>query len=79
MKLQNKHDRDDGWIFERNPDTNVVRKRKPGDYGNEQIVNPTVEAIDYETAALNLNGTKWIDFINSLTNEQKIKLSRCWD
>ena len=82
MKLKNKHDEDDGWIFERNSDTGEIKKRKPGDYGNEQIVNPSVNAvpnidnIDYEAAALNLNGQEWIDFINSLTNEQKIKLSR---
>ena len=82
MKLKNKHDKDDGWIFERNPDTGEIKKRKPGDYGNEQIVNPSVNSvpnIDYEAAALNLRGTKWMDFVDSLTDEQKVKLSRCWD
>lgn len=84
MKLQNKHDKDDRWIYERNPDTGEIKKRRPGDYGNEQIVNPAVNAvpnigIDYEEAALNLNGQEWVNFINTLTNEQKIKLSECWD
>jgi len=37
------------------------------------------EEINYEEAALNLKGQEWIDFINSLTEEQKIKLSQCWD
>ena len=47
-----------------------------------ELVNPEVNAvpnIDYEAAALNLKGQEWVDFINSLTNEQKIKLSQCWD
>ena len=30
---------EDRWIFERNPDTGVVRKRLVGDYGNEVEVN----------------------------------------
>jgi len=82
MKLQNKHDKDDRWVYERNSDTGQVQKRRPNDYGNEQLVNPeinSVPTVDYEAAALNLNGIEWIDFINSLTKEQKIKLSQCWD
>jgi hypothetical protein len=67
----------DKKIFEQNPDTKVIRSRTPGDYGNEQIV--TQEEINYEAAALNLNGQEWIDFINTLTNEQRVKLSQCWD
>jgi hypothetical protein len=27
------------FIFERNPDTNVIRKRSAGDYGNEVEIN----------------------------------------
>ena len=34
---------------------------------------------EYVRAALNLQGTKWNDFIDSLKDEQKVKLSRCWD
>ena len=83
MKLQNKHDTDDRWIFERNPDTGEIFKRKYGDYDSpRELVNPeinSVPTIDYESAALNLNGQEWVDFVNSLTNEQKIQLSRCWD
>ena len=89
MKLQNKHDKDDRWIYERNPDTTEVRKRKSGDYGNEQMVNPAVNAVpnvddgvcegEYIRAALNMSGQEWVDFIDSLTQEQKIQLSRCWD
>ena len=82
MKLQNKHDIDDRWIYERNPDTGEIFRRKPMDYDNKELVNPeinSVPTIDYESAALNLNGQEWVDFINSLTNEQKIQLSRCWD
>ena len=82
MQLQNKHDTDDRWIFERNPDTGEIFRRKPMDYDNRELVNPeinSVPTIDYESAALNLNGQEWVDFINSLTNEQKIQLSRCWD
>ena len=30
---------EDRWIYERNPDTGVVRKRLVGDYGNEVEVN----------------------------------------
>jgi hypothetical protein len=71
------------YIYERNPDTGEIFRRKFGDYDSpRELVNPEVNAvpnIDYEAAALNLNGTEWIDFINSLTNEQKVKLSRCWD
>tara|TARA_B100000497_G_C7477996_1_gene293771 strand:- start:262 stop:669 length:408 start_codon:yes stop_codon:yes gene_type:complete len=26
-------------IFERNPDTGIIRSRKPGDYGNEEILS----------------------------------------
>ena len=83
MKLQNKHDTDDRWIYERNPDTGEIFRRKFGDYDSpRECINPEVNAvpnIDYEAAALNLNGQEWVDFINSLTNEQKIKLSQCWD
>ena len=71
------------YIYERNPDTGEIFRRRYGDYDSpREIVNPAVNAIpnvDYETAALNLSGQEWIDFINSLTNEQKIQLSRCWD
>ena len=70
--LQNKHDKDEKWIFERNPDTGVIKKRKSGDYGNEEV-------IDYESAALNLSGHEWINFISLLSEEQKIQLSKCWD
>jgi hypothetical protein len=89
MKLQNKHDRDDRWIYERNPDTGEVKKRKPNDYGNEQMVNPAINSVplindgvcegEYIRHALNMSGQEWIDFIDSLTQEQKIQLSRCWD
>ena len=71
------------YIFERNPDTGEIFRRKYGDYDSpRELVNPeinSVPTIDYESAALNLKGQEWVDFINSLTNEQKIKLSRCWD
>ena len=83
MQLQNKHDKDDRWIFERNPDTGELFRRKYGDYDSpRELVNPeinSVPTIDYEAAALNLKGQEWNDFIDSLTNEQKIQLSRCWD
>tara|TARA_R110000824_G_scaffold268372_2_gene456995 strand:+ start:217 stop:474 length:258 start_codon:yes stop_codon:yes gene_type:complete len=85
MRLQNKHDRDDRWIYERNPDTNEVKKRKSGDYGNEQMVSSVTQLDDgvcegeYIRAALNMSGQEWVDFIDSLTQEQKIQLSRCWD
>ena len=61
----------------------------------ETIVNPAVNGVpnvdslynvddgvcegEYVRAALNLQGTKWNDFIDSLKDEQKVKLSRCWD
>ena len=70
------------YIYERNSDTGEVFRRKKGDYDNKELVNPeinSVPTIDYESAALNLKGQEWVDFINSLTNEQKIQLSRCWD
>jgi len=77
------------WIFERNPDTGEIRKRKSGDYGNEKMVNPAVNSVpgiddgvcegEYIRPALNMSGKEWIDFIESLTQEQKIQLSRCWD
>ena len=81
MKLQNKHDTDDRWIFERNPDTGELFRRKYGDYDSprELIKNTIKETIDYEAAAINLKGTTWMAFIDSLTDEQKIQLSRCWD
>ena len=95
MQLQNKHDTDDSWIYERNPDTGEIFRRKYGDYASpRECINPAVNAvpntkdvkeefetkfIDYEAAALHLKGAEWNDFINSLTNEQKIQLSRCWD
>jgi hypothetical protein len=56
---------------------------------SEPIVNPAVNSVpnvedticegEYIRAALNMRGKEWIDFIDSLTTEQKIKLSRCWD
>jgi hypothetical protein len=71
------------YIYERNPDTGEIFRRKYGDFDSpRELVNPEVNAvpnIDYEAAALNLKGQEWVDFINSLTNEQKIKLSQCWD
>tara|TARA_Y100001963_G_C6471359_1_gene304633 strand:- start:43 stop:312 length:270 start_codon:yes stop_codon:yes gene_type:complete len=89
MRLQNKHDRDDRWIYERNPDTGEIKKRNSGEYGNEQIVNPAVNSVpnfddgvcegEYIRPALNMSGQEWIDFIDSLTPQQKIQLSRCWD
>jgi len=90
MKLQNKDEWEGKyWIFERNPDTGEVKKRKSGDYGNEQIVTPAVNSAphidnsicdgEYIRPALNMSGNEWVDFIDSLTQEQKIQLSRCWD
>ena len=77
------------WIFERNPDTGEIRKRRPCDYGNEQMVNPAVNSVpeandgvcegEYIHPALNLSGKEWVDFIDLLKEEQKIQLSRCWD
>ena len=71
------------YIYERNPNTGEIFRRKYGDFDSpRELVNPEVNAvpnIDYEAAALNLKGQEWVDFINSLTNEQKIKLSQCWD
>ena len=32
-------------IYERNPDTGVIKSRKKGDYGNERIEHPTQEDI----------------------------------
>ena len=53
------------------------------------VVNPEVNSVpnledticegEYVRAALNMRGKEWIDFIDSLTQEQKIQLSRCWD
>ena len=40
---------------------------------------PNLNSIDYESAPLKLKGTKWNDFIDSLKEEQKVRLSRCWD
>lgn len=37
------------------------------------------ETLDFISAPLNMSGQEWIDFIDSLTQEQKIQLSRCWD
>jgi hypothetical protein len=34
-----------GRIYERNPDTGVIKSRKKGDYGNERIEHPTQEDI----------------------------------
>ena len=80
FKEQNMKDK---WIYERNQDTGEIRKRKSEDYGTEQLVNPAVNSVprceEYIWKALNLKGQEWIDFINSLTEEQKIKLSQCWD
>ena len=33
-------------IFEKNPDTNIIRSRKPGDYGNERIEGSIDEVMD---------------------------------
>jgi len=71
------------YIYERNPDTGEIFRRKYGDYDSpRELVNPEVNAvpnIDYESAALKLKGNKWNKFIDSLTNKQKIELSRFWD
>jgi hypothetical protein len=71
------------YIYERNPDTGEIFRRIQGDYDSpRELINPEVNAvpnIDYESAALNLNGQEWMNFIDSLTNKQKIQLSRCWD
>ena len=84
MQLQNKHDTDDRWIYERNPDTGEIFRRKCGDYDSpRELVNPEINTLpkceEYINKALNLRGQEWIDFIDSLTDKQKIQLSRCWD
>jgi hypothetical protein len=46
MQLQNKHDTDDRWIFERNPDTGEIFKRKCGDYDSpRELVNPEINSV----------------------------------
>ena len=74
MQLQNKHDTDDSWIYERNPDTGEIFRRKYGDYDSpRELINPEINAIpnikdvaedfttkfiDYEAAALHLKGAE---------------------
>ena len=46
MELQNKHDTDDSWIYERNPDTGEIFRRKYGDYDSpRECINPAVNAV----------------------------------
>mgnify|MGYP001260357771 CR=1 FL=1 len=83
MNLQNKHEKDDRWIFERNPDTEEIFRRKVGEpHSSRECINPEVRApkcSEFIDKALNLNGQEWVDFVNSLSHKQKIQLSRCWD
>ena len=37
MQLQNKHDTDDRWIYERNPDTGQMYRREFGDYDTPRV------------------------------------------
>ena len=72
------------FIFERNPDTGEIFRRKYGDYDSpRECINPEINSVprceEYVDKALNLKGQEWIDFVDSLTNKQKIQLSRCWD
>ena len=70
MKLQNKHDTDDRWIYERNPDTGEIFRRKPMDYNNKELINPEINSVprceEYIDKALNLRGAKWMDFVDSI-------------
>ena len=56
MQLQNKHDTDDRWIYERNPDTGEIFRRKFGDYDSpRECINPAVNSVpNIKTKIMNM-------------------------